>query len=183
MRVVFDTNTFVSAMALPRGRAEQAILRCGRGLSSSFSVKNYHHSLDAVKESAQAPLPFQWLIEIAFRPVRPTGRIHVAFRLPVNCRTRSIRHPIDVAVSDRVGVAVVDMLTHGLGRERQMSAHPPSRTMLEQRPALWALCAAASSSVPAAGFIQPQGQLSLSMLANPTVQAELSRYLEAPQAS
>jgi len=26
-----------------------------------FGVKNYHHSLDAVKESAQAPLPFQRL--------------------------------------------------------------------------------------------------------------------------
>ena len=40
-------------------------------------------------------------------------------------------------VSDRVDEAVIDMLTHDLGRERQMSAHPPSRTTLEKQPAFW----------------------------------------------
>ncbi len=36
-------------------------------------------------------------VAIAFRAVRPTARIHVAFHGAVQCRTRSIRHPIDLA--------------------------------------------------------------------------------------
>ena len=35
-------------------------------------------------------------VESAFRAVRPTARIHVAFHVSVKCRTRSIHHPIDV---------------------------------------------------------------------------------------
>ena len=52
-------------------------------------------------------------------PSRPFAqpRIHVAFHVAMKDRMRSIRHPIDVVVPDRVGVAVVGMLTRGLGRE------------------------------------------------------------------
>lgn len=69
------------------------------------------------------------------------------------------------------------MLTHGPGRERQMSAHPPSRTTLEKQPAFWAFerfDTLRRRLIQQAGrLIRPQGQLTLSMSANPTVQAEL----------
>ena len=94
-------------------------------------------------------------VEMAFWAVRLTARIHVAFRGAVQCQTRSIHHPIDVAVSDRVDEAVIDMLTHDLGRERQMSAHPPSRTTLEKQPAFWAferLDTSRADGVQASGF-------------------------------
>jgi len=64
-----------------------------------------------------------------------------------------------------------------------MSAHPPSRTILENRLGFRAferLDTSRRRLIQRAGrVIRPQGQLALSMSANPTVQAELSRYLEA----
>jgi len=41
-------------------------------------------------------------VESAFRAVRPTARIHVAFHMAMKGRMRSIRHLIDVAACDRL---------------------------------------------------------------------------------
>ncbi len=79
------------------------------------------------------------------------------------------------------------LLAHNLGREFQMIAHPPSRATLEKRPALWVferLDTFRRRILQRAGrLIRPQGQLTLSMSANPAVQEELLHYLEALQAA
>ena len=79
------------------------------------------------------------------------------------------------------------LLAHNLGRELQMIAHPPSRATLEKRPAFWAferLDTFRRRILQRAGrLIRPQGQLTLSMSANPAVQEELLHYLEALQAA
>jgi Transposase DDE domain group 1 len=77
------------------------------------------------------------------------------------------------------------LLAHNLGRELQMIAHPPSRATLEKRPAFWAferLDTFRRRILQRAGrLIRPQGQLTLSMFANPAVQEELLHYLDALQ--
>ncbi|MCA1606677.1 MAG: IS1380 family transposase [Acidobacteria bacterium] len=79
------------------------------------------------------------------------------------------------------------LLAHNLGRELQMIAHPPSRATLEKRPAFWAferLDTFRRRVIQRAGrLIRPQGQLTLSMSANPAVQEELLHCLEALQAA
>jgi hypothetical protein len=79
------------------------------------------------------------------------------------------------------------LLAHNLGRELQMIAHPPSRTTLEKRPALWDFARLGTLRcrlIQRAGrLIRPQGQLTLSMSANPAVREELLHYLAALQAS
>jgi len=79
------------------------------------------------------------------------------------------------------------LLAHHLGRELQMIAHPPSRATLEKRPAFWAferLDTFRRRILQRAGpLIRPQGQLTLSMSANPAAQEELLHYLEALQAA
>jgi hypothetical protein len=79
------------------------------------------------------------------------------------------------------------LLAHNLGRELQMIAHPPSRTTLEKRPALWdfaRLDTLRRRLIQRAGrLIRPQGQLTLSMSVNPVVHAELLHYLEALKAA
>ena len=75
------------------------------------------------------------------------------------------------------------VLAHNLTRELQMIARPPARTTLPKRPALWAferLDTLRRRLIQRAGrLIRPQGQLTLSMSANPAVQNELLHYLEA----
>jgi Transposase DDE domain group 1 len=79
------------------------------------------------------------------------------------------------------------LLAHNLSRELQMIAHPPSRATLEKRPAFWAferLDTFRRRILQRAGrLIRPQGQLTLSMSANPAVQEELLHYLDALQAA
>jgi hypothetical protein len=79
------------------------------------------------------------------------------------------------------------LLAHNLGRELQMIAHPPSRATLEKRPAFWAferLDTFRRRILQRAGrLIRPQGQLTLSMSANPAAQEDLLHYLEALQAA
>ncbi|MGH8655349.1 MAG: IS1380-like element ISHoc1 family transposase, partial [Gammaproteobacteria bacterium] len=79
------------------------------------------------------------------------------------------------------------LLAHNLGRELQMIAHPPSRTTLEKRPALWAfvrLDTLRRRLIQRAGrLIRPQGQLTLSLSVNPAVRDELLHYLEALKAA
>ncbi len=79
------------------------------------------------------------------------------------------------------------LLAHNLGRELQMIAHPPARATLEKRPAFWSferLDTFRRRIIQRAGrLIRPQGQLTLSMPANPAVQDELLHYLEALQAA
>ena len=48
MRVVFDTNIFISAFAIPGGRAEQAILRIIEGRDELFISKPIIHELLSV---------------------------------------------------------------------------------------------------------------------------------------
>ena len=68
-----------------------------------------------------------------------------------------------------------------------MIAHPPSRATLEKRPAFWVferLDTFRRRIIQRAGrLIRPQGQLTLSMSANPAVQEELLHYLGALQAA
>ena len=75
------------------------------------------------------------------------------------------------------------LFAHNLARELQMIAHPPSRPTLEKRPALWdflRLDTLRRQIIQRAGrLIRPQGKLTLSMSANPTVQDELLHYLGA----
>ena len=79
------------------------------------------------------------------------------------------------------------LLAHNLVRELQMIADPPSRATLEKRPAFWVferLDTFRRRILQRAGrLIRPQGQLTLSMSANPAVQEELLHYLEALQAA
>ncbi len=79
------------------------------------------------------------------------------------------------------------LLAHNLGRELQMIAHPPSRTTLEKRPALWAfvrLDTLRRRLIQRAGrLIRPQGQLTLSLFVNPAVRDELLHYLQALKAA
>ncbi|MGH8589400.1 MAG: IS1380 family transposase, partial [Gammaproteobacteria bacterium] len=79
------------------------------------------------------------------------------------------------------------LLAHNLGRELQMIANPPSRATLEKRPAFWAferLDTFRRRIIQRAGRLtRPQGQLTLSMSANPAVQDELLHYLDALQAA
>ena len=79
------------------------------------------------------------------------------------------------------------LLAHNLGRELQMIVHPPSRTTLEKRPALWnfaRLDTLRRRLIQRAGrLIRPQGQLTLSMSANQAVQEELLHYLVALKAA
>ena len=79
------------------------------------------------------------------------------------------------------------LLAHNLGRELQMMAYPPSRATLEKRPAFWAfegLDTLRRRLIQRAGrLIRPQGQLTLSMSANPAIQEELLHYLAALQAT
>ena len=69
----------------------------------------------------------------------------------------------------------------------QVIAHPPSRIMLEKRPALWSfvrLDTLRRRLIQRAGrLIRPQGQLTLSLSVNPGVGDELFHYLEVSKAA
>ncbi len=75
------------------------------------------------------------------------------------------------------------LLAHNLTRELQMIADPPSRSLLDKRPALWAftrLDTVRRHIIQRAGrLIKPNNRLTLSMSANQAVQTDLLHYLEA----
>lgn len=77
------------------------------------------------------------------------------------------------------------MLAHNLGRELQMIAHPPQRTLTAKRTALWAfeqLGTVQRKLIQRAGrLLRPAGKLVLSMNSNETVERELLHYLDALQ--
>lgn len=80
------------------------------------------------------------------------------------------------------------VLAHNLARELQMIAQPrPVRPTLEKRPALWEftkLDTLRRRLLQRAGrLIRPQGRLTLSMSANPVVQAEMLHYMNALSAA
>lgn len=79
------------------------------------------------------------------------------------------------------------MLAHNLGRELQMIAHPPQRTVTAKRPALWAfeqLGTLQRKLIQRAGrLLRPAGKLVLSMNSNETVERELLHYLDALEAA
>lgn len=75
------------------------------------------------------------------------------------------------------------MLAHNLSRELQMVAEPTQRGTMAKRPARWqflSLGTIRQRLLHRAGrLLRPQGELTLELNANPAVQAELTRYLDA----
>jgi hypothetical protein len=75
------------------------------------------------------------------------------------------------------------MLAHNLSRELQMVAEPSPQATTAKRPARWhflSLGTIRQRLLHRAGrLIRPQGELTLELNANPAVQAELTRYLDA----
>ena len=77
------------------------------------------------------------------------------------------------------------MMAHNLSRELQMLAAPPSTRALPKRPAAWAfekLDTLRHRIIQRAGRLtRPQGELTLTMSANPTVRNDLLHFLDALQ--
>jgi hypothetical protein len=79
------------------------------------------------------------------------------------------------------------LLAHNLGRELQMTAHPPQRRTTAKRTALWPFAKLGTLQrklIQRAGrLLRPAGKLVLSMNANETVENELLHYLDAVAAA
>ena len=77
------------------------------------------------------------------------------------------------------------MMTHNLSREIQMLAARPSRRARPKRPAAWefeTLGTLRHRIIQRAGRLtHPQGELTLTMSANPTVREDLLHFLDAFQ--
>ncbi len=77
------------------------------------------------------------------------------------------------------------MLVHNLGRELQMATRSPERSTLPKRPSRWKfsdLGTLRQRYLHRAGTLsQPQGELTLTMSANPTVRSELFGFLDQLQ--
>ncbi len=77
------------------------------------------------------------------------------------------------------------MMAHNLAREIQMLANPPLLRARAKRPAAWrfqTLDTLRHRFIQRAGrLIRPQGQLTLTMSANPAVRKDLLHFLEAVQ--
>lgn len=75
------------------------------------------------------------------------------------------------------------VLAHNLNREMQMLCHEPARNTTEKRAPLWCfeqLGTVRRKLIQRAGRLtRPQGQLTLTMSANPAVESELLHYLDA----
>jgi hypothetical protein len=74
------------------------------------------------------------------------------------------------------------MVAHNLSREMQMAVQPTQRGTLAKRPARWiflSLGTIRQRLLHRAGrLIRPQGELTLELNANPSVQADFTRYLD-----
>ena len=77
------------------------------------------------------------------------------------------------------------MMAHNLAREIQMLANPPLLRARPKRPVAWrfqTLDTLRHRFIQRAGrLIRPQGQLTLTMSANPAVRKDLLHFLEAVQ--
>ena len=75
------------------------------------------------------------------------------------------------------------ILAHNLNREMQMLCHEKERNTTEKRAPLWCferLGTVRRKLIQRAGRLtRPQGQLTLTMSANPVVRSELLHYLDA----
>ena len=75
------------------------------------------------------------------------------------------------------------VLAHNLNREMQMLCHEKERNTTEKRAPLWCferLGTVRRKLIQRAGRLtRPQGQLTLTMSANPVVRSELLHYLDA----
>lgn len=75
------------------------------------------------------------------------------------------------------------MVAHNLSREMQMAVQPTQRGTMAKRPARWkflSLGTIRQRLLHRAGrLIRPQGELTLELNANPSVQADFTRYLDA----
>jgi hypothetical protein len=75
------------------------------------------------------------------------------------------------------------VLSHNLGRELQMAAHPPERQTTPQRMALWIFhelqTLRRNLFLRAGRLTRPDGELTLTISANADVRDELRRYLDA----
>lgn len=78
---------------------------------------------------------------------------------------------------------IMSMLAHNLSRELQMAAQRPQRTTLPSRIAHWAFLSLGTLRqrfLHRAGKLTcPQGELTLTMNANPSIEAELRHYLNS----
>jgi hypothetical protein len=75
------------------------------------------------------------------------------------------------------------MVAHNLSREMQMAVQPTQRGTMAKRPARWkflSLGTIRQRLLHRAGrLVRPQGELTLELNANPSVQADFTRYLDA----
>ena len=75
------------------------------------------------------------------------------------------------------------ILAHNLSREMQMAVQPTQRGTLAKRPARWIFLSLGTLRQRlfhrAGRLIRPQGELTLELNANPSVQADFARYLDA----
>lgn len=76
---------------------------------------------------------------------------------------------------------LMSMLAHNLSRELQMTTQPPQRSTLPSRPPRWlfrSLGTIRRQFLHRAGKLaHPQGELTLTMNANPAIESELTRFL------
>lgn len=94
---------------------------------------------------------------------------------------------LDVVAGKRLSTnrvfTIASMLAHNLSRELQMAAAPPRRATLPTRPPRWlfqSLGTLRQWLLHRAGKLsRPQGELTLTVNANATVESELNRYLSA----
>lgn len=94
---------------------------------------------------------------------------------------------LDVVAGKRLSTnqafTLMGMLAHNLSRELQMAAHRPLRTESPSRPPRWLFISLGTTCqryLHRAGRLsRPQGRLTLTMNANPTVESEIRHYLGA----
>ena len=86
-------------------------------------------------------------------------------------------------LSTNQAFTLMSMLAHNLSRELQMATQPPQRATLASRAARWVFLSLGTirqQFLHRAGKLsRPQGELTLTMNANPVVESELRRYIDA----
>ena len=86
-------------------------------------------------------------------------------------------------LSTNKAFTIMSMLAHNLSRELQMATRAPQRATLPSRAARWlflGLGTLRQRFLHRAGKLsRPQGELTLTMNANPAVESELRRYIDA----
>jgi len=106
VRVVFDTNIFISAFALPGGRAEEAYLHAVRGNVELFT------SVAILTETANVlRTKFEWSDEQIRRLIRTIGKSATVLRPEVHLQV--VADDADNRVLECAVTAQVDVLVTG----------------------------------------------------------------------